>query len=119
MALSPWPTDPAERTAAVTRLRNAIAGRTRDDGEAANSIGEASAAMVEDYAPGAPQAIRDEAVIRLAGWMAGSDYATIVSETSVGDAKVEYVVRHQDAWRNSGAGMLLTRWKVRRAGAIG
>ena len=125
VTLSPWPpiTSAANRVAAVKRLSEAIGGRTNLDGtpnaEAANHLGEAAAAMVEDYAPGAPQALRDEAVIRFAGYLAGSDYGAIVSETSVASAQVTYVVNHSNAWRNSGAAMLLTRWRIRRAGAIG
>ena len=119
MALSPWPpaTSAVARSAAVERLRKAVGGRTADDENAASALGEAASAMVEDYAPGAPQAVKDEAVIRFAGYLAGSDFGTIVRE-SLGPKAVEYATTHQNAWRNSGAGMLLSRWKVRRAGAI-
>ncbi len=120
MALSPWPpaTSAAARTAAVARLREAVAGRTLDSDDAASYLGEVASAMVESYAPGAPQAVKDEAVVRFAGYLAGSDFGGIVSEISVGSKQVEYVTNHTNAWRNSGAGMLLSRWKVRRAGAI-
>ena len=85
----------------------------------ANALGEAAAAMVENYAPGAPQPIKDEALIRFAGYLAGADYGGIVSETSVASAQVEYVTNHSAMFRNSGAAGLLTNWKIRRAGAIG
>ena len=61
--------------------------------------------LVMDYAPGAPGPLRDEAVIRLAGYLldmppspSGSGYA--------------------NAMTNSGAAALLTAFKVRRAAAI-
>ena len=121
MALSPWPpiTSAAARTPAVARLREAAGGRALGSDDAANALGEAAGAMVEEYAPGAPQALKDEALIRFAGYLSGSDYGGIVSETSVGSAQVTYTVNHASAWRNSGAGMLLSRWRVRRAGSIG
>ena len=122
VALSPWPptTSAANRTKAVERLRQAVSGRTDDSDEAANSLGEAASAMVENYAPGAPQALKDEAVIRFAGYLAQAGFGEMASEQG-GPAPLqfEYVTTHQNAWRNSGAAMLLTRWRVRRAGVIG
>ena len=79
----------------------------------------AASAMVEAYAPGAPQALKDEALIRFAGYLAGSDFGGIVSENSVGSAQVEYVTNHAAMFRNSGAAALLTGWRIRRAGSIG
>ena len=121
MALSPWPlaTSVANRTAAVAQLQAAVRGAALDSVERANQLGMVGAALVENYAPGAPQEIRDEAVIRFAGYLAQSDFGTVISETSVESKANEYVVTHQNAWRNSGAAMLLSPWKIRRAGAIG
>ena len=120
MALSPWPpaTSVVARAEAITRLQRAVGGRAHADDDAANALGETASALVEREAPDAPQAIKDEAVIRLAGYLAGSDYGGIISETSVGSAKVEYTVNHAGAFRLSGAKGLLSAWKVRRAGAI-
>ena len=75
--------------------------------------------MVQRYAPSAPQAIRDEAAIRLAGWLAGASYDNITSETSVGPDTIQYQVGSQNLMIRTGAGSLLTRWRVRRGGAIG
>ena len=77
---------------AIARLRDAIGGRADDS---------------------------DEAVIRFAGYLAGSDYGGIVSESSVESATVTYSVNHADAFRRSGAAGLLSPWRIRRAGAIG
>ena len=118
MALSPWPTSPAALAAAVTRLKEAAQGATLDSDERAGELGAVAAAMVEQYAPGAPGALKDEAVIRFAGYLAQSDFGSIAKE-GIGPRDVEYVTNHASAFRNSGAAMLLTRWRVRRAGAIG
>ena len=75
-------------------------------------------AAVEDYAPDAPEALQNEAVIRFAGYLAQSDYGGILTE-EVGPRKVTYAERHGAMFRNSGAEALLTRHKRRRAGAIG
>ena len=121
MALSPWPpiTSAAARTAAVARLREAVGGRALDSDDAANALGEAAAAMVEDYAPGAPQVLKDESTLRFAGYLAQSDFGTVMKESGLPGHDVEYITNHSNAWRNSGAGMLLSRWRMRRAGAIG
>ena len=74
--------------------------------------------MVEDFAPLAPQILRDEAVIRFCGYLLGSDYGTVQSET-IGPFSRTFPVNHAAAFRNCGAAMLLTRYKVRRAGVIG
>ena len=118
MALSPWPTTPAAVTAAVARLKRAAQGETLDSDERAGELGAVAAAMVEQYAPGAPGALKDEAVIRFAGYLAQSDFGSIMKD-GIGPRDVEYVTNHASAFRNSGAAMLLTRWRIRRAGAIG
>ena len=62
-------------------------------------VGEA---MVALQAPTAPEAIQDEAVIRLAGYLYDSP--------SAGPGQ-----GFADAWRNSGASALVQRWRVVRA----
>ena len=104
--------------AAVTRLKAATQGATLDSDDRTSELGAVAAAMVEQYAPGAPGPLKDEAVIRFAGYLAQSDFGTIGKEV-IGPRDVEYVTNHASAFRNSGAAMLLTRWRVRRAGAIG
>lgn len=115
--LSPWPAGETARAAAVARLKVAVAGRTMDSDEAASALGELASARVEREAPGAPQAVRDEAVIRFAGYMAGSNYGALRGET-IGPRSIEYVANHAPAWRNCGAAGLLSAWKIRRAGVI-
>ena len=113
--LSPWPSTPAALASAIARLKAAVGA---DSDERASGLGDAAAAMVEQYAPGAPAAIKDEAVIRLAGYLAEANFGARQSLT-VGPMEASYVASHANAFRNSGAAGLLSRWRVRRAGAIG
>ena len=62
-------------------------------------------AVVAKYAAGAPEAIRDEAAIRVAG------YILDAPPSPSGDG-------HAAILRNSGAAGLLAPWRARRAGAI-
>ena len=74
-------------------------------------------ALVQDYAPDAPEALQNEAVIRFAGYLAEARFGA-VSSRSVDPLSQEYVVNHAPAFRNCGAAALLTRYRVRRGGAI-
>ena len=120
MALSPWPDETRpeeERTAAAEQLKSAVQGAALESDERANQLGAVASAMVEEYAPGAPQELKNEAVIRFAGYLAQSDFGTIRKE-DIGPQSFEYVTNHAAMFRNSGAAALITRWKIRRAGAI-
>lgn len=116
--LSPWPSEATAKAAAIERLREAVGSRSKSD-NAADALGSAASAMVEREAPGAPQAVKDEAVIRLAGYWAQSDFGGIESETSVGGKVVSYFRPPASAFRYSGAKGLLAMWRIRRAGIIG
>ena len=77
-----------------------------------------SVALVERYAPDAPEAVQNEATIRCAGWLIESPAGPFRSETT-GDVRSGYdTSRALGALRHSGAMGLLSPWKVRRAGAI-
>ena len=121
VVLSPWPTVAAtvSREAAVALLKSAT---SISDDDIANRLGAVAAAMVENYAPGAPQALKDETVIRFAGYLhAAGRHGGFgaLPESKIGPLDESFTVTHQNAWRNCGAGMLLSRWRVRRAGQIG
>lgn len=88
-----------------------------DEGRAERVL-QVAILMVDEYAPAAPAVLRREAIIRFAGYLAGSDYGGIASE-SIGPKQVQYQTNNAAAFRNSGAAMLLTRYRRRRAGAIG
>ena len=83
MALSPWPTSTAALATATATLKAAIRG---PDDATTQRVGAVAAAMVEREAPDAPQAIKDEAVIRFAGYLRAADWGD-VSKMSVGAAK--------------------------------
>ena len=116
VALSPWPSDAEARLAACSRLADEVGGRAEDRG-AADGIGAAASALVEREAPGAPQAVKDEATIRVAGYLSQSDFGGIRREEE-GPRNVEYALNHAGMFRQSGAKGLLAPWKTRRAGAI-
>ena len=73
--------------------------------------------LVEAYAVDAPEALQNEAVCRIVGYLldAGSGAS---SEKSIDSMSVKQIVNHSTMFRNSGAAALLTRYKVRRAGAV-
>lgn len=114
--LAPWPTTPAALAAATACLKAAIGPDLTD--ERVQALGSTAAALVERFAPNAPQPIRNEATIRTAGWLAEQPAAAIRSE-SVGDVETAYAPTHTSALRHSGGMALLSPWKIRRAGVIG
>ena len=119
--LSPWPTTPAARDKAVAYIRQQCAGRAMNDEDSACQLGETAAALVEREAPDAPQAVKNEAAIRVIGYLAEAAFGSVIRETSVGNKEAEYTPFPQMApiLRNSGAKGLLSPWKRRHAGAIG
>ena len=115
MALSPWPEAQADIDAAVTLLAAAL-----PDGAPVARLGAVAAALTEEYSPGAPQPIRDEAVIRTAGWLHESIPGLADSKFSVGPLDISRTFAPGfSALRHSGSMALLSPWKVRRAGRIG
>ncbi len=48
--------------------------------------------LVEDYAPAAPEVLKDEAALRVGGYLLGSDYGPIRQET-IGPLTREYVTK--------------------------
>ena len=117
MALSPWPSSPASLAAATAELAAALDLDATADEVIVRRIGATAAALVERYAPGAPDAIKCEAVIRCAGWLLDAPSAGIKRE-SVGPLDSSFSPTMTGALRSSGAMGILTAWKVRRAGAI-
>ena len=69
--LSPFPgtTMTVQRPAAIGCIKASIAGGASLTDDRAAALGEAAAAQVERFAPDAPQATKNEAVIRIAGWL--------------------------------------------------
>ena len=117
MALSPWPsrTATASLAAAIEALSDALG---EDDEAVVARLGATAAALTERYAPGAPEAIKCEAVIRCAGWLRESPTSGAMRERE-GEVSTSYSPSMTGALRASGAMALLSPWKVRRAGSIG
>ena len=122
--LSPWPAgshasaDLAVRSPiifATSYLKDAISPGASD--ATIRRLGETAGAHVDRYAPGAPQAVKNEAVIRFSSYMIQSNTGPITS-LDVGRVNIERTVNHAAMFRLCGAQSLLTHWKVRRAGAI-
>ena len=116
----PWPfppdfcpTPPGRVTLTAQELSDET-GATLDRAERFLEVGTE---IVTEYAPQAPTAVLNEAVIRLGGYLAQSDYGTI-REESLGEKSVSYQLNHAMMFRNCGAQALLTRYKIRRAGLI-
>lgn len=128
--LSPWPTTPAAIESATARLREAfgpgIAPHTLPDAPL-QSLGSVAAALVEREAAGAPQPVKDEAVIRFAAYLAQTQVPKVVTQVEFvgagpgvnGPHSAEYVTNHSAAFRHCGAKAMLSPWRVRRAGVIG
>ena len=102
----------------VTVMASELATFLGIEEDRAGQLLDVTSCLIADYAPRAPTPLQNEAVRRLAGYLSESSAYTAQSER-VGDLESAYVVNHAAAFRNSGAAMLLTRWKIRRAGAIG
>ena len=105
-------------TLTAAELAERIGGAALEQPERPGELLAVALAMVEQYAPAAPDVLKTEAVIRFAGYLAQSDFGTIRSET-IGPRTIDYVVNHGPIFRNCGAAALLTKYRVRRAGAIG
>ena len=82
-------------------LKDAMKVSGGDDDARLTRILGAADALIEKLAPSAPEAIRDEAKIRVASYMA--------------DSPVTGTVGTANACRNSGAELLLRPWVVRGA----
>lgn len=115
-SLSPWParTATASLAAAIRELGAALG---EGDDTVTARLGATASALVERYAPDAPEPIRCEAVIRCAGWLREAPASGARMETT-GDLSTTYTPNATGALRASGAMALLSPWKIRRAGAI-
>lgn len=88
------------------------------DADRAAQLLAVATALVERYAPAAPDAVQNEAAVRTAGWIMERPDHGVVSER-VGELEARVSPGQLGALRHSGAMGLLSPWKVRRAGAVG
>ena len=92
--------------AADLRLGDGTTEPTGPQGIVLNRIAATAREMVEHLAPNAPEAVQNEAYVRLAGWLYDADPS---GSTPGGPS----------ALRSSGAAAILAPYKLRRAGVIG
>ena len=122
-ALSPWPESVGDRNTALRELERHLKYPEIDidigeERERLELVGEAAAAMVERYAPGAPQRLRDLGVVRVTQYILGrSGAATASISESIGDFShtLEFQSSMVSAMRASGAMAALSPFKIRRA----
>ena len=103
--------------AVVTLTGAALAQALAVNQALADRLLPVAVALVERYAPEAPEAVQNEAAIRTAGWLLEHPSAAVRSETT-GDIRTSYDPSMTSALRHSGAMALLSPYKVRRAGVI-
>lgn len=114
MTLSPVPvlgTQAEQRALAYFRLHTGL----RDD--RAEEVLHLCSALVEREAPAAPQSVRNEACVRLGGFLRESGSGAL-REKSIGGDTIAYryaVDSLPTMFASSGARGLLAPWKARRA----
>lgn len=86
--------------------------------ERAESLLPVAAALVERYAPDAPAAVLNEAIIRCAGWIEEHPAAGVRSNRE-GEVSTGWAAGMTGALLHSGAKGLLYAWRRKTAGAAG
>ena len=114
MVLAPWPSATATvaLTAARATLRAAIGAADDLPDARVDQLGRTAAGTVERYAATAPQDVKDEGAIRLAGWLLGSP-AGEQTIAAVGEIRFSNNRRSnpsRNALRLSGAMGILSPW---------
>lgn len=141
-AISPFPADtaPTQLRAALDILRHALnrnettaeAGQYDAEDRLLQRIGTAVSARVEKYAPGAPDAVRSEAVIRASAYLwdtVGSEREwrpdrpagarTLNPGGTFAATEWQPAETFSAGWfRRSGAMSLLSPWRVRGVGLV-
>lgn len=108
--LSPWPTSMVALQNARTCLKEAI-GSDADDATI-DRLGGTAAALVERFAASAPQAVKDESVIRVSGWLSDVPHAGLTKLDVGGGISLMFDRdRTRSALRLSGAKALLAPWR--------
>ena len=102
----------------VTVTAQTVAAETGASTERAERVLPVAAEAAQRYAPGAPTAVLNEAVLRCCGYLLDHPADARRSETT-GSVSSSWAATHSSALRHSGAMALLSPYKVRRAGAIG
>lgn len=114
--LSPWPVTPMALVAATECVKRSIVGGEDLDDSRIAALGSTAAAFVERFAPAAPQAVKNECVIRTAGYLHARMPHPFLRFTAGGvSADLRERFASPDPLRNSGARAMLAPWRSRRA----
>lgn len=125
----PWPdtdgrpTDDEYKAAAAAIGLTLADADAPDDDEKARITAEISiaTARVQEYAPSAPLAIRQEAAARFHGYLKEAPSGAVTKmDASASSVQLNrtFQYSHAAAFRNCGAAALLAPWRVRRAGVV-
>ena len=128
MALVPFPdsTTTAARLVAVELVRETLGLADSEDGrETALRLGQVGAALVGRYdncwrtlSRKTPQAVLDEAALRVAGWLKDSPAANVQALSVGRSVAFKFDSTARNALRNSGAMDLLSGWRQHGAGVL-
>ena len=107
----------AQRPAAIACIKASITGGANLTNDRAAALGEAASALVERFAPDAPQAVRNEATLRVAAHILHREPKPIQGITLTSGFRLDLRERFfaPNAMTNSGARSLLMPWRLRRA----
>ena len=111
---TPVPEPTPEPVASVLTLMSAV-GLTEAEAE---RLAPVVSIMVCRYAPSAPLALRQEAAIRIAGWLADSPMSSLRS-TAIGPVKYDFAASQRGALMHSGAKQILHPYRTKTAGLAG
>ena len=126
MAIVPFPkpTATVTRAAALALIRLELGLPDNDEGNAvALRLGEAASALIcrydnSDDDESTPQAILDEAALRVAAWLLDPSTKVNIRSVDTGAVKLDYLSK-RNALRSSGAMDLLSAWRMHGAGVVG
>ena len=100
----------------VTAIQFAYSGRSLSAGSQlaeAERLLPVARCLVMKYAPDAPEAIKNESILRICGYFAEARFGGFVSsQTKIPPSS------HAAAFRNSGAQALVSPWKKRRGARV-
>ena len=103
---------------AVTITASQLSEAIKQPQEVAERLLPVATELVENYAEHAPEAVQNEAAVRVSGYLAQQP-ADARRSTTIGSISSSWASTHTGALRHSGAMSLLNPWKRRRAGVIG
>ncbi|MDE0387833.1 MAG: hypothetical protein OXI75_03945 [Rhodospirillales bacterium] len=115
VVLSPYPASTAAvaRQAARECIKEALGTEVSDD--RVDALGQMASDLIEEYAGGAPQSLKNESVLRVCG-RALEMPAASRRESKIGDISASYTPSMTGMLHHAGVKSLLAPWRQRRAG---